>query len=535
GVEPRWASVVGAGPRLWIPPHPHERRRCRNADLVPLAGDRPLRGAAPASSPSSTRAALAALDPTRRREAVAGWLSEQLANLGVADVAGRSSSAFGDLGLDSLAIVELIQAAQRDLGIQLYPDELFSAPSLDGLASRLAQAIDGGRVGSEPAQEAAASARASAERLAATALVAPPFAQPARRLPGAVLLLSAPRCGSTLLRVMLAGHPRLFAPPELHLLAYPDMRAWHDALAPRMLHLGLVQALVGAGVDEAAATAKIARWRDEATPTSAVYAALMELLDGRRLVDKSPSYALDPRILERAEALFDRPRYVILSRHPAAMIESFTRLRMGRLFAASDVDPHLFAEAIWTRAYAALEAFAARVGARARWIRYEELVADPATSAAQLCEFLDLAPDPGVLTPYAGQRMVPDAGGAISFIGDPNFTRHRAIDAALGERWREVRLPWRFGQVTADLAARLGYAAAASRGTGEDLEADARLPDDLEIAASPAAAGELLLTGATGFLGGELVDVFLSRGWSVRAFVRATSRVETLEARGVEI
>ncbi|MCB9602453.1 MAG: NAD(P)-dependent oxidoreductase [Sandaracinus sp.] len=45
----------------------------------------------------------------------------------------------------------------------------------------------------------------------------------------------------------------------------------------------------------------------------------------------------------------------------------------------------------------------------------------------------------------------------------------------------------------------------------------------------------VLLTGATGFLGGELVDVFLARGWSVRAFVRATSRVETLEARGVEI
>ena len=45
----------------------------------------------------------------------------------------------------------------------------------------------------------------------------------------------------------------------------------------------------------------------------------------------------------------------------------------------------------------------------------------------------------------------------------------------------------------------------------------------------------VLLTGATGFLGGELVDAFLARGWSVRAFVRATSRVESLEARGVEV
>jgi len=33
-------------------------------------------------------------------------------------------------------------------------------------------------------------------------------------------VLSPPRSGSTLLRVMLGGHPQLFAPPELELLSF---------------------------------------------------------------------------------------------------------------------------------------------------------------------------------------------------------------------------------------------------------------------------------------------------------------------------
>jgi nucleoside-diphosphate-sugar epimerase len=45
----------------------------------------------------------------------------------------------------------------------------------------------------------------------------------------------------------------------------------------------------------------------------------------------------------------------------------------------------------------------------------------------------------------------------------------------------------------------------------------------------------VLVTGATGFLGGELVELMRERGWHVRAFARATSRTEALEARGVEV
>src|SRR5438046_3400953 len=49
--------------------------------------------------------------------------------------------------------------------------------------------------------------------------------------PSAVFILSPPRSGSTLLRVMLGGHPALFAPPELQLLNYNTLRERHAALA----------------------------------------------------------------------------------------------------------------------------------------------------------------------------------------------------------------------------------------------------------------------------------------------------------------
>ncbi|MEZ5672402.1 MAG: sulfotransferase [Thiotrichaceae bacterium] len=38
--------------------------------------------------------------------------------------------------------------------------------------------------------------------------------------PRAIFVLSSPRSGSTLLRVLLAGHPQLFAPPEMYLLSF---------------------------------------------------------------------------------------------------------------------------------------------------------------------------------------------------------------------------------------------------------------------------------------------------------------------------
>jgi thioester reductase-like protein len=333
---------------------------------------------------------------------------------------------------------------------------------------------------------------------------------------------------------MLAGHPRLFAPPELHLLAHEDMAAWHRALAPRMMHLGLAQALLGLGLDPALANTKLDAWVETATPTSAIYAQLQALAGTRRLVDKSPGHALDARALARAEALFDTPRYVILTRHPYAAIESFVRLRRSQLFEAGALDPQLVAEAVWERSYENLEAFARDVGpGRCHQLSFEHLVAEPESALTQLCEFLGVDFDPAMLAPHEGNRMVDGARRAIGFIGDPNFASRSRIDATLGDAWKDVRLPWRLAPETAALARRLGYETPAELEVRvDDPIADASLPAHFEVAPARAHAHddgsrrdepqEILLTGATGFLGVQLAaEILTQTEHPLRCLVRA--------------
>src|SRR3979409_2802780 len=66
----------------------------------------------------------------------------------------------------------------------------------------------------------------------------PPVPVAPRKNRRAVLVLSPPRSGSTLLRVMLGGHPELFAPPELELLAFSTLAERQGGLpGPRPLSL----------------------------------------------------------------------------------------------------------------------------------------------------------------------------------------------------------------------------------------------------------------------------------------------------------
>ena len=73
------------------------------------------------------------------------------------------------------------------------------------------------------------------------------------------------RSGSTLLRVILAGNPQLFAPPELHLLYYSTTSQRHQALAnQRNEHLlsGAIRAVMqlrSCGVEQATALLQSAK------------------------------------------------------------------------------------------------------------------------------------------------------------------------------------------------------------------------------------------------------------------------------------
>jgi hypothetical protein len=288
-------------------------------------------------------------------------------------------------------------------------------------------------------------------------------AGPAKKNPSMVFVHSSPRAGSTLFRVMLAGHPQLFCPPEVNLLFFEDMKEWRQNIGfgseMEWTTGGLQWALMElGGLESAAGQALIDELVARNASAQAVYARLQDGAAPRLLVDKTPTYALDAATLARAEALFDRPRYIYLYRHPYPVMDSILRLRFDRLFAPglfgkADVDPYVVAETVWALANRNLLAFFDGIDAdRCHRLRYEDLVRDPAAAMTGVCAFLGLPFDERVLAPYDGKRERMMGG-----LGDPNILQHKGIDKDLGEAWRRIEWPRALDPGTRALAERLGY------------------------------------------------------------------------------
>ncbi len=264
-----------------------------------------------------------------------------------------------------------------------------------------------------------------------------------------LFVLSPPRSGSTLLRVMLAGHSGLFAPPELHLMAYPNMhdRAQDNDVSDR--DQGLIRAFAElcGSVDEAAAL--VARMNTENWLTIDVYRALQQQAGPRILVDKSPGNTARIDTLERIAALCPKARVINLFRHPYAVIESLIRNRFAALMQGEGLGDQAFAEHIWARSVGNI-LDSQRLWTDAYNIRFEALVQSPEIAMRQVCDMLGLPFEAAMLTPYEGNRM-------RDGLGDPNFLTHNAIDPELGQKWQNHVPKQRLGFACRELAGQLDY------------------------------------------------------------------------------
>jgi acyl transferase domain-containing protein/acyl carrier protein len=380
-------------------------------------------------------------------DAIAELLVDELTQItGLDREALELDTPVADYGLDSLLAVKLLRRIEVTTGLRLYPSELIEQSTLRKLAAYLA------------AELAAFNGAAAAETAAPAAAAAPVF------------LLSTPRAGSTLLRVMLMGNPRLYAPPELHLLSYPSMRVRRELMESSR------QGFLGEGLSKtvasllsctpAQAQAQVRAWEEQDWPTKRVYDWLMQRVGIRRLVDKSPSYAADRAALERAEREFDQPYYIHLVRHPLAMAESFVRNRFSKMLGLNQ-DPWQVADGLWGHSTRTVTDFLKGIPQN-RWltIHYEDLVCAPETTLRQLCVRLGVDYHADMLQPYAGDRLTSGLHEESLTVGDPNFTSHSGIDDQLADAWqsRLKQLP-RLSDDTRDLAATLGY----EMGLGGDL------------------------------------------------------------------
>lgn len=443
-------------------------------DALPLTPNGKLdRRALPA--PDASRPAVAA-----GYAAPEGPLEEALAALWKAvlklERIGRHDNFF-ELGGDSIKGAIMIEQLQRQSGAIVPVMVLFDIQTVAGFADWLtqntpdgAQRLASGDGSGEPIRGTmtAGGAITPAEIETFRALI-PPFEprRPAARSPRVIIVLTPPRSGSTLLRVILGGHPALFSPPELELLGFGTLAERAETFSGRLKHWreGTVRALMALqDLDADAAFAEMARLEASGMDVPGFYAHLQGLIGERTLVDKTASYPLDVAIMAAAERYFDDPLYIHLHRHPVDGVSSFLSARiddMGLFRPAHDFTREQLAELVWTVSHQNILRFLAEIPAeRQVRIGYEALVQDPVGQIERLCAFVGLDVAPEMLDPYTDKetRMTDgvrkDAGWML---GDIKFHHYTRIEASSARRWQKAGVEVDLGEPTWQVAEALGY------------------------------------------------------------------------------
>jgi Sulfotransferase family len=268
-------------------------------------------------------------------------------------------------------------------------------------------------------------------------------------------VLGVRRSGTTLLRVMLDGHPDLAVPDESYFIpqladrqrSHVDVEAFLDDLRrlPTIREWEIP-------LDEVRARLRPGMALGEAV--AAVYQTYAALHGKHRWGDKTPMYMQRLPLLER---LFPDARYVHLIRDGRDTAVSFLSMPAGivtRTWAHPETSADFACQ--WSTEVEAARALGVRAGGRYMETRYEELVADPERELRRICELAGLEFDPAMLE-YAGKVDVSAKPHQQSL--------SRAPTPGLRD-WRSDLSPADvegFEEVAGDLLRELGYGA--GRGT----------------------------------------------------------------------
>ncbi len=414
-------------------------------------------------------------EPVAPRTALERRLAELFREALRAETIGVDDDFFA-VGGNSIRGAGLINRLQERLGEIVHVVAIFDAPTVARLATFLEE-----NYSAAVARWTGETGRAAAGATAVTRVDAGQLARlreliergprnvaavprPERRNRPALFVLSPPRSGSTLLRVMLGGHPRLFAPPELELLSFATLAERRAAFPDRDAFWleGLIRAVMEArGLGPESARRLVEEHEREGWTTQRFYGQLQEWLGGRLLVDKTPSYSFHPAILARAEEQFEGALYLHLTRHPCGTIRSFEEARIDQIF----FPRHPFAlrelaELAWLTSHLNVLAFLETVPPeRQLRVQFEELLREPRGTMEAVAAFAGVPFDPAMLEPYAERsaRMTDGLHRESRMLGDVKFHQHRGIDEAVAQRWRESVDEEALAGTTRDVAAVLGY------------------------------------------------------------------------------
>jgi len=379
-----------------------------------------------------------------------------------------------EIGMDSIRFIEVINKINDDLGVALYPTEFQEYPAIDDMAIYLAGLLNEDyevkkRVikennGGVQTNNMTESMGQNIDRWSTLVNGEPRVNLSSKPCSEAspCFLLSSPRAGSTLLRVMLSSHSDLFCPPELHLLPFSNMQERSEALHGTYLGEGLERAFMELlNLPANMASRYVKSLSERNVEISEVYDLLQSQAGRRQIIDKSPSYAVDPAVLARAEVMFKHAKYIHLIRHPYSVIDSFVKNRIDKVVGIECADPYILAEEVWTKCNRNICNLLSTINPdRCITVLYEDLVRDPEKILRKLSSFLELPFSPDMLHPYESGNMTDGLHRASLPIGDPNFMQHSKIDMKLADKWKTIKLPTPLGYAARKISERFGYSAA---------------------------------------------------------------------------
>jgi len=236
-----------------------------------------------------------------------------------------------------------------------------------------------------------------------------------------IFLIGAPRSGTTLLARMLSAHSQILGRAEPHLitpiahLGYFDtvQKAPYDPNNVAQAIKELVAELPGGEADYLDALRAY---------TDALYGRILSTAPGKRyFLDKTPAYALVLPFLVR---LYPGARYVVLTRHPLAVLSSYVES-----FFDGDYQVAVAHNPILARYVPALARMVREQPVPLVHVRYEELVKEPETHFRRVCEYLDVPFEPAAIE-YG------ESGEEFKGLGDPTGVgRHSRPVTGSVSRW----------------------------------------------------------------------------------------------------
>ena len=366
---------------------------------------------------------------------------------------------FFELGGNSIKAMRLINKLQAQINQILHPTALFEAPTIAQFVAYLNEHYPefAGKASSSKLSSTTWSNQkievAQIERMRRflhrhLSGLSPNQEPQVKKNKPAIFILSPPRSGSTLLRVILGGHPQLFAPPELYLLSFNTLEERKTTFFERIQFMGegLIRALMeikGYSVQEAQSLMQ--ELEDKKLTTKQFYDLIQQWLPGKTLVDKTPPYAFNPEVLKRAEIYFENPLYVHLLRHPYGTLRSIEEAKLDLLLSAQVQDEISLsakekAELIWLISHQNILEFLEHIPAHRQYrVKFEGLVKQPHATVQGLCQFLGLSFAPEMLQIYKDkkQRMTDGIHSVSRMLGDMKFHTHKEISAQAAELWKQ--------------------------------------------------------------------------------------------------